>query len=181
MKTSYQYAIQYNTHLKQAGLFLDSLIHKHPPFESGDALLLNTEPNTNTLIDDVNSLYIHDELHTIIIPYVNVHFRERMITGWNKLKGFDVKVAVYEFNLQYRNINEYVFGSTNTVGNPYTLFGNSYPNIRLEFVDVGMILSYKSLEYTKLCTALHIVELEPLVWKNYVNQYLVNALIQNSS
>lgn len=188
MKTSQQYAIQYQTSLNQGGCFLYNLIHKHDEFVDGDKLLLDTEPNSHDLVDNAGLVRRYEDnpllnknIELVVIPYVNKHFRERMIKGWNKLKGFDVKVATYEFNLQYRNINEYVFNTGYTKGNPYTQFSNAYPSIRLEFIDVGMILMYKELEYTKLCKALSIRELDTVVWKNYVNQYLVNALIVNAS
>jgi hypothetical protein len=151
---------------------------------NSNKIVYNTSPNSHTLLDDFtlvmpykNNLITNSNVNTIVIPYVNKHFRERMIKGWNHLKGFDVKVATYEFNKQYRMLNDYVFNIGSNHGNVYKTFSHNYPSVRLEFIDIGMILMYKEREYSKLCKALSIEPLDATVWKNYVNQYRVTVSI----
>ena len=158
-------------------------------------MVFKTNPNTHALLDPINHESHHQQfvlekflawdthrvtqsgVSTIIIPYVNKHFLNEMIKGWKHLKGFDVKVATYEFNKQYRMLNDYVFDIGTKYGNTYKDFTLRFPNVRLEFIDIGMILMYKEREYSKLCNALNVKELSSTTWKNYVNQYKMNQLI----
>ena len=147
-------------------------------------MVFKTNPNTHAFIDPTHHAIdwltpkvTQSNVKTIIIPYVNKHFLNEMIKGWKHLKGFDVKVATYEFNKQYRMLNDYVYNIGTEHGNMYKDFSAKYPDIRLEFIDIGMILMYKEREYTKLCKALNVKELSTTTWKNYVNQYKMNQLI----
>jgi len=176
------YGIHYNSYLTNAGEFLSSLIQKHSCFKESKTLL-----TTHTLLDDHNFL---DENHvtTIIIPYIHQSFRDQMIKSWEHLKGYESRHAVYEFNRQYRMLNDYIYDCGHKHGNPYKDFRDERLNrnlstINLEFIDIGKILRYNDFEYNKLVKALKctpIVEGDMFcckTWYEYVNQYINNKLI----
>ena len=169
---------------------LDTIMNNTKDKRNISKMVFKTNPNTHALLDpisheldncafctDLNTIKSSSTVSTIIIPYVNKHFRDEMIKGWKHLKGFDVRVATYVFNKQYRMLNDYVFDIGTNHGNIYKDFTLRFPNVRLEFIDIGMILMYKEREYTKLCKALGVKELSTTTWKNYVNQYKMNQLI----
>ena len=163
---------------------LDTIVANQNNSRNISKMVFKTNPNTHALLDPINHELDWDthrvtqsNVKTIIIPYVNKHFLNEMIKGWKHLKGFDVKIATYEFNKQYRMLNDYVFDIGTNHGNIYKDFTAKFPNVRLEFIDIGMILMYKEREYTKLCKALGVKELSTTTWKNYVNQYKMNQLI----
>ena len=163
---------------------LDTILNNMKDNSHITKMVYKTNPNTHALLDPHIMKYDGDthrvtqsNVKTIIIPYVNKHFLNEMIKGWKHLKGFDVRVATYEFNKQYRMLNDYVFDIGTKHGNTYKDFTAKFPDVRLEFIDIGMILMYKEREYSKLCNALNVKELSSTTWKNYVNQYKMNQLI----
>ena len=163
---------------------LDTIMNNTKDKRNISKMVFKTNPNTHAFIDPVNHAIDwltpkveQSNVKTIIIPYVNKHFLNEMIKGWKHLKGFDVRVATYEFNKQYRMLNDYVFNIGSNHGNMYKDFSTKFPDVRLEFIDIGMILMYKEREYSKLCNALNVKELSSTTWKNYVNQYKMNQLI----
>ena len=163
---------------------MNNKIHYAKDKKNITKMVFKTNPNTHALLDPINHELDWDthrvtqsNVKTIIIPYVNKHFLNEMIKGWKHLKGFDVRVATYEFNKQYRMLNDYVFDIGTKHGNVYKDFTLKFPDVRLEFIDIGMILMYKEREYTKLCNALNVKELSTTTWKNYVNCYKMNQLI----
>ena len=163
---------------------LDTIMNNTKDKRNISKMVFKTNPNTHAFIDPVNHAIDwltpkveQSNVKTIIIPYVNKHFLNEMIKGWKHLKGFDVRVATYEFNKQYRMLNDYVFNIGSNHGNMYKDFSTKFPDVRLEFIDIGMILMYKEREYSKLCNALNVKELSTTTWKNYVNQYKMNQLI----
>jgi len=178
------YAIQYSSYLTNAGEFLSSFISKHSGFGNTKTLL-----TTHTLLQDHGN-QSQSHTTTIIVPFVHLHFRERMIKSWEQLEGFDVKVATYEFDKQYRMINDYLYDTGHKHGNPYKDFRDERLNSRhcscnLEFIDVGRLLMYNDSEYDKLVKA---VNTKALVskdltccnsWKEYVEQYINNQMIIN--
>ena len=176
------YAIQFCSYLTTAGEFLSSFIKIHPAFdEPNNTKILLT---TNMLLKDHGRLTQH-HVTTIIIPYIHLHFRDRMIKSWEHLDGFDVKLATYEFNKQYRMINDYIYDTGHKKGNPYKDFrderlNNRHPDIKLEFIDVGRLLMYKDSEYNRLIKALTSKDLFCCnSWKDYIEQYITNKLIIN--
>jgi hypothetical protein len=181
------YAIQFCSYLTTAGEFLASFIRKHPGFIKAN----NTKTllTTHTLLKDHGSLTQHN-VTTVIVPYIHLHFRERMIKAWEHLDGFDVKLATYEFNKQYRMINDYLYDIGHKHGNIYKDFRDErlntrHPSIKLEFVDVGRLLMYNDSEYIKLVIALNTRILVagdmPCcdTWKDYIEQYIKNQMIVN--
>jgi len=163
---------------------MNNKIHYAKDKKNITKMVFKTNPNTHALLDPINHELDWDThrvtqsgVSTIIIPYVNKHFLNEMIKGWKHLKGFDVRVATYEFNKQYRMLNDYVFNIGSNHGNMYKDFSTKFPDVRLEFIDIGMILMYKEREYSKLCNALNVKELSTTTWKNYVNCYKMNQLI----
>ena len=181
------YAIQFCSYLTTAGEFLASFIKKHPGFkESNNTKTLLT---THTLLKDHGRLTQH-HVTTVIVPYIHLHFRDRMIKSWEHLEDFEVKSAIYEFNKQYRMINDFIYDKGHKKGNPYKDFrderlNSRHPDIKLEFVDVGRLLMYNDSEYDKLVKA---VNTKALVskdltccnsWKEYVEQYINNQMIIN--
>ena len=157
------YAIQYSSYLTEGGDFLSALIVNHSGFNKSvendipqDKELLTIE----TLTDwDHTKEYII-EPHTIIIPFVHMHFRERMIKVWEQLDSAKGRLTVYEFDKQYRMINDYLYDTGHKHGNIYKDFrderiNNNNSPIKLEFIDVGRLLMYKDSEYDKLVTALN--------------------------
>jgi hypothetical protein len=181
------YAIQFCSYLTTAGEFLSSFIKIHPAFdEPNNTKILLT---TNMLLKDHGRLTQH-HVTTIIIPYIHLHFRDRMIKSWEHLDGFDVKLATYEFNKQYRMINDYIYDTGHKKGNPYKDFrderlNNRHPDIKLEFIDVGRLLMYKDSEYNRLIKALNTKALTSKdlfccnSWKDYIEQYIKNQMIVN--
>ena len=181
------YAIQFCSYLTTAGEFLASFIRKHPGFtESNNTKTLLT---TKTLLSDQGQL-TRNHVTTIIVPYIHLHFRERMIKSWEHLNDFDVKLATYEFNKQYRMINDFIYDTGHKKGNPYKDFRDErldsrHPSIQLEFVDVGRLLMYKDSEYIRLVMALNTRVLIPgdmpccNSWKEYIEQYISNQMIVN--
>ena len=181
------YAIQFCSYLTTAGEFLASFIRKHPGFtESNNTKTLLT---TKTLLSDQGQL-TRNHVTTIIVPYIHLHFRERMIKSWEHLNDFDVKLATYEFNKQYRMINDFIYDTGHKHGNLYKDFRDErldsrHPSIQLEFVDVGRLLMYKDSEYIRLVMALNTSVLIPgdlsccNSWKDYVEQYINNQMIVN--
>lgn len=178
------YAIQFCSYLTTAGEFLASFIKKHHGFDDTKTLL-----TTHTLLQDHGN-QSQSHTTTIIVPYIHLHFRERMIKSWEHLDGFDVKRATYEFNKQYRMINDYIFDTGHKKGNLYKDFrderlNSRHCNCNLEFIDVGRLLMYKDSEYDKLVKTLNT---EPLSrkdtpccnsWKDYIEQYIKNQMIVN--
>ena len=181
------YAIQFCSYLTTAGEFLASFINKHTGFkESNNTKTLLT---THTLLKDHGSLTQH-HVTTIIVPYIHLHFRDRMIKSWEHLEDFEIKSAMYEFNKQYRMINDFIYDKGHKKGNPYKDFrderlNSRHPAIKLEFVDVGRLLMYNDSEYIKLVMALNTRVLIPgdmpccNSWKEYIEQYINNQLIVN--
>tara|TARA_B100001245_G_C22839701_1_gene403662 strand:- start:314 stop:871 length:558 start_codon:yes stop_codon:yes gene_type:complete len=178
------YAIQYSSYLTNAGEFLSSFIRKHSGF--GDTKTLLT---THTLLQDHGN-QSQSHTTTIIVPFIHLHFRERMIKSWEQLEGFDVKVATYEFDKQYRMINDYLYDTGHKHGNPYKDFrderlSSRHCSCKLEFVDIGRLLMYNDSEYDKLVKTLNT---EPLSrkdtpccnsWKEYIEQYINHQMIVN--
>jgi hypothetical protein len=181
------YAIQFCSYLTTAGEFLASFINKHPGFtESNNTKTLLT---TKTLLKDHGRLTQH-HVTTVIVPYIHLHFRDRMIKSWEHLEGFDVRLAIYEFDKQYRMINDFIYDTGHKKGNPYKDFRDErlntrHPNIKLEFVDVGRLLMYNDSEYIKLVMTLNTRVLAPgdmsccNTWKDYIEQYINNQMIIN--
>ena len=185
------YAIQYSSYLATGGEFLSALINKHTGFNESvendipqDKQLLSLE---NLSDWDHTKEYII-EPQTIIIPFVHMHFRERMIKVWEQLDAADGRLAVYEFDKQYRMINDYLYDTGHKHGNIYKDFrderiNNNQSPINLQFVDVGRLLMYNESEYTKLVSALNTTPLtkEDVFccnsWKEYVEQYISNQMI----
>ena len=185
------YAIQYSSYLTEGGEFLSALIVNHSGFNKSvendipqDKELLTIE----TLTDwDHTKEYII-EPHTIIIPFVHMHFRERMIKVWEQLDSAKGRLTVYEFDKQYRMINDYLYDTGHKHGNIYKDFrderiNNNNSPIKLEFIDVGRLLMYKDSEYDKLVTALNTTPLSKddvfccNSWKDYIEQYITNQMI----
>jgi hypothetical protein len=185
------YAIQYSSYLTEGGEFLSALIVNHSGFNKSvendipqDKELLTIE----TLTDwDHTKEYII-EPHTIIIPFVHMHFRERMIKVWEQLDSAKGRLTVYEFDKQYRMINDYLYDTGHKHGNIYKDFrderiNNNNSPIKLEFIDVGRLLMYKDSEYDKLVTALNTTPLSKddvfccNSWKDYIEQYISNQMI----
>lgn len=185
------YAIQYSSYLTEGGEFLSALIVNHSGFNESveddipqDKELLTIE----TLTDwDHTKEYII-EPHTIIIPFVHMHFRERMIKVWEQLDSARGRLTVYEFDKQYRMINDYLYDTGHKHGNIYKDFrderiNNNNSPIKLEFIDVGRLLMYKDSEYDKLVTALNTTPLSKddvfccNSWKDYIEQYISNQMI----
>jgi hypothetical protein len=185
------YAIQYSSYLTEGGEFLSALIVNHSGFNESvendipqDKQLLCME----TLTDwDHTKEYII-EPHTIIIPFVHMHFRERMIKVWEQLDSARGRLTVYEFDKQYRMINDYLYDTGHKHGNIYKDFrderlANDNSPIKLEFVDVGRLLMYNDSEYEKLVTALNTTPLSKddmfccNTWKDYIEQYITNQMI----
>ena len=185
------YAIQYSSYLTEGGDFLSALIVNHSGFNKSvendipqDKELLTIE----TLTDwDHTKEYII-EPHTIIIPFVHMHFRERMIKVWEQLDSAKGRLTVYEFDKQYRMINDYLYDTGHKHGNIYKDFrderiNNNNSPIKLEFIDVGRLLMYKDSEYDKLVTALNTTPLSKddvfccNSWKDYIEQYISNQMI----
>ena len=185
------YAIQYSSYLTEGGDFLSALIVNHSGFNKSvendipqDKELLTIE----TLTDwDHTKEYII-EPHTIIIPFVHMHFRERMIKVWEQLDSAKGRLTVYEFDKQYRMINDYLYDTGHKHGNIYKDFrderiNNNNSPIKLEFIDVGRLLMYKDSEYDKLVTALDTTPLSKddvfccNSWKDYIEQYISNQMI----
>ena len=117
-----------------------------------------------------------------------MHFRERMIKVWEQLDSAKGRLAVYEFDKQYRMINDYLFDTGHKHGNIYKDFRddrifNKHSPIKLEFVDVGRLLMYNDSEYEKLITALNTSPLSKddvfccNSWKDYIEQYITNQMI----
>jgi hypothetical protein len=113
-----------------------------------------------------------------------------MIKSWEHLEGFDVRLAIYEFDKQYRMINDFIYDTGHKKGNPYKDFRDErlntrHPNIKLEFVDVGRLLMYNDSEYIKLVMTLNTRVLAPgdmsccNTWKDYIEQYINNQMIIN--
>ena len=175
------YAIQYSSYLTAGGEFLSALIANHSGFNESvendipqDKELLTME----TLTDwDHTKEYII-EPHTIIIPFVHMHFRERMIKVWEQLDSARGRLTVYEFDKQYRMINDYLYDTGHKHGNIYKDFRDERINnnspIKLEFIDIGRILMYNDSEYEKLVTALNTTPLSKEdvfccnSWKDYI-------------
>jgi|TARA_B110000438_G_C15718849_1_gene608819 hypothetical protein len=185
------YAIQYSSYLTEGGEFLSALIVNHSGFNKSvendipqDKELLTIE----TLTDwDHTKEYII-EPHTIIIPFVHMHFRERMIKVWEQLDSAKGRLTVYEFDKQYRMINDYLYDTGHKHGNIYKDFrderiNNNNSPIKLEFIDVGRLLMYKDSEYDKLVTSLDTTPLSKddvfccNSWKDYIEQYISNQMI----
>ena len=168
------YAIHFNSYLANAGEFLSSFITTHS--ECDNLLIIDSlEESNQTFLNENN-------VTTVVIPYIHLHFRERLLALWEDItEDFDIRLAIYEFNSQYRMINDYLFDCGHKHGNLYKDFRdvrifNNQPSINLAFTDVGRLLTFNEQEYKKLTDALNV---QPLSsgdwiggnWKNYVQQY----------
>jgi len=185
------YAIQYSSYLTTAGEFLSAFIEKHSGFNQSiendiptDKKLLTLTYLTGWSHHKLNE----NEIETIFIPFVHMHFRERIIKVWEQLDSAKGRLAVYEFDKQYRMINDYLYDTGHKHGNIYKDFRddrifNKHSPIKLEFVDVGRLLMYNDSEYEKLITALNTSPLSKddvfccNSWKDYIEQYITNQMI----
>tara|TARA_B110000285_G_scaffold84178_1_gene96648 strand:- start:819 stop:1397 length:579 start_codon:yes stop_codon:yes gene_type:complete len=185
------YAIQYSSYLTTAGEFLSAFIEKHSGFNQSiendiptDKKLLTLTYLTGWSHHKLNE----NEIETIFIPFVHMHFRERIIKVWEQLDSAKGRLAVYEFDKQYRMINDYLYDTGHKHGNIYKDFRddrifNKHSPIKLEFVDVGRLLMYNDSEYEKLVTALNTTPLSKddvfccNSWKDYIEQYITNQMI----
>ena len=189
------YAIQYSSYLTTAGEFLSAFIEKHSGFNESVENDIPQDKQLLTMKSDSTRDWEHpvlnqNKVEIIIIPFVHIHFRERMIKIWEQLDSARGRLAVYEFDKQYRMINDYLYDTGHKHGNIYKDFRddrvfNKHSPIRLEFVDVGRILMYNESEYEKLITALGTKPLSKddvfccNSWKDYVDQYISNQMIIN--
>jgi|TARA_B110000495_G_scaffold200_1_gene129 hypothetical protein len=164
-------AIQYGSYLISAGEFLSKFISTHYGCKS----ILHIEALDNDKLNE-------SSIKTVIVPYIHIHFRERLLTLWEPSNGFDfTRLATYEYDIQYRMINDYLFDSGHKHGNLYKDLRNERINnedtpIELVFTDVGRLLTYDELEYERLIISLntHPLSSEDWIggnWKNYVDQY----------
>ena len=185
------YAIQYGSYLTTAGEFLSALIEKHSGFNQSIENDIPTDKKLLTLTSLTG--WTHHKLNenkieTIFIPFVHMHFRERIIKVWEQLDSAKGRLAVYEFDKQYRIINDYLYDTGHKHGNIYKDFRddrifNKHSPIKLEFVDVGRLLMYNDSEYEKLITALNTTPLSKddvfccNSWKDYIEQYITNQMI----
>lgn len=185
------YAIQYGSYLTTAGEFLSAFIEKHSGFNQSiendiptDKKLLTLTYLTGWSHHKLNE----NEIETIFIPFVHMHFRERIIKVWEQLDSAKGRLAVYEFDKQYRMINDYLYDTGHKHGNIYKDFRddrifNKHSPIKLEFVDVGRLLMYNDSEYEKLISALNTTPLSKddvfccNSWKDYIEQYITNQMI----
>ena len=171
-------AIQYGSYLISAGEFLSKFISTHYGCKS----ILHIEALDNDKLNE-------SSIKTVIVPYIHIHFRERLLTLWEPSNGFDfTKLATYEFDIQHRMINDYLYDTGHKHGNIYKDFrderiNNNNSPIKLEFIDVGRLLMYKDSEYDKLVTALNTTPLSKddvfccNSWKDYIEQYITNQMI----
>ena len=185
------YAIQYGSYLTTAGEFLSAFIEKHSGFNQSIENDIPTDKKLLTLTSLTG--WTHHKLNenkieTIFIPFVHMHFRERMIKVWEQLDSAKGRLTVYEFDKQYRMINDYLYDTGHKHGNIYKDFRddrifNKHSPIKLEFVDVGRLLMYNDSEYEKLITALNTSPLSKddvfccNSWKDYIEQYITNQMI----
>ena len=185
------YAIQYGSYLTTAGEFLSAFIEKHSGFNQSIENDIPTDKKLLTLTSLTG--WTHHKLNenkieTIFIPFVHMHFRERIIKVWEQLDSAKGRLAVYEFDKQYRMINDYLYDTGHKHGNIYKDFRddrifNKHSPIKLEFVDVGRLLMYNDSEYEKLVTALNTTPLSKddvfccNSWKDYIEQYITNQMI----
>ena len=185
------YAIQYSSYLTTAGEFLSAFIEKHSGFNQSIENDIPTDKKLLTLTSLTG--WTHHKLNenkieTIFIPFVHMHFRERIIKVWEQLDSAKGRLAVYEFDKQYRMINDYLYDTGHKHGNIYKDFRddrifNKHSPIKLEFVDVGRLLMYNDSEYEKLVTALNTTPLSKddvfccNSWKDYIEQYITNQMI----
>ena len=185
------YAIQYSSYLTTAGEFLSAFIEKHSGFNQSIENDIPTDKKLLTLTSLTG--WTHHKLNenkieTIFIPFVHMHFRERIIKVWEQLDSAKGRLAVYEFDKQYRMINDYLYDTGHKHGNIYKDFRddrifNKHSPIKLEFVDVGRLLMYNDSEYEKLITALNTSPLSKddvfccNSWKDYIEQYITNQMI----
>tara|TARA_R110000765_G_scaffold322594_2_gene414386 strand:+ start:328 stop:906 length:579 start_codon:yes stop_codon:yes gene_type:complete len=185
------YAIQYSSYLTTAGEFLSAFIEKHSGFNQSIENDIPTDKKLLTLTSLTG--WTHHKLNenkieTIFIPFVHMHFRERIIKVWEQLDSAKGRLAVYEFDKQYRMINDYLYDTGHKHGNIYKDFRddrifNKHSPIKLEFVDVGRLLMYNDSEYEKLITALNTTPLSKddvfccNSWKDYIEQYITNQMI----
>ena len=152
------YAIQYSSYLTTAGEFLSAFIEKHSGFNQSIENDIPTDKKLLTLTSLTG--WTHHKLNenkieTIFIPFVHMHFRERIIKVWEQLDSAKGRLAVYEFDKQYRMINDYLYDTGHKHGNIYKDFRddrifNKHSPIKLEFVDIGRLLMYNDSEYEKL-------------------------------
>ena len=172
-------AIHYGSYLTSAGDFLSKFISTHYGCKS--IVYIDTLDN-----DKLNK----NNIKTIIIPYIHLHFRERLLSLWEPSNGFEFsRLATHEFDVQYRMLNDYLFDTGHRHGNQYKDLRNKRINnedaeIELAFTDVGRLLTYNELEYEKLVTSLNTQPLstEDWIggdWKNYVEQYRTQLEILN--
>ena len=185
------YAIQYSSYLTTAGEFLSAFIEKHSGFNQSIENDIPTDKKLLTLTSLTG--WTHHKLNenkieTIFIPFVHMHFRERIIKVWEQLDSAKGRLAVYEFDKQYRMINDYLYDTGHKHGNIYKDFRddrifNKHSPIKLEFVDVGRLLMYNDSEYEKLISALNTTPLSKddvfccNSWKDYIEQYITNQMI----
>lgn len=165
-------AIQYELCFSNAGKFLTAFISTHYACKS----IIRLETLNNEKLND-------HHVGTVIVPYINDQFRERLTTIW------EIGTTIKEFDNQYRMVRDYLFDTGYEHGNLYKdlrdeRIKNENTPINLVFVDVGRLLSYDETEYDKLITAL---DTKPLSdedwiggnWKNYVDQYRTGLEILN--
>ena len=164
-------AIQYDSYLTSAGDFLSKFISTHYGCKS----IIHIETLDNFKLNN-------SSIKTIIVPYIHIHFHERLLTLWEPSNGFEYSsLAKNEFDTQYRMLNDYLFDTGHEHGNIYKdlrdeRINNEDAPIDLAFTDVGRLLTYNEVEYEKLITSLntHPLSNEYWIggdWKNYVEQY----------
>ena len=157
-------AIQYELCFSNAGKFLTAFISTHYACKSIIRLETLNNENLNT-----------HHIGTVIVPYINSHFTERLTTLW------EIGVDIKEFDNQHRMMNDYLLDTGYEHGNIYKdlrnqRIKNEETPINLLFTDIGKLLTYSETEYEKLITVL---DTHPLSdkdwiggnWKNYVDQY----------
>ena len=165
-------AIHYELYFSNAGKFLTSLISTHYACKS----IVHLEALKNDKLND-------HHIGTVIVPYINDHFRERLTTLW------EIGMSIKEFDNQYRMMDDYLFDTGYEHGNLFKdlrneRIKNENTPVNLVFTDVGKLLSYDETEYEKLITVL---DTRPLSnedwiggnWKNYVEQYRTGLEILN--
>jgi hypothetical protein len=172
-------AIHYDAYLTSAGDFLSKFISTHYGCKS----IIHIKTLDNYKLNE-------SSIKTVVIPYIHIHFRDRLLTLWEPSNGFDFnRLATYEFDIQYRMINDYLFDTGHKHGNLYKdlrdeRISNKDNTIDLAFTDVGRILTYNEQEYEKLITSLNTHPLSDKDWiggdwKNYVEQYRTQLEIIN--
>jgi len=169
---SNRYAIQYDSHLTNAGKFFTALVTKH--------YMCKSIPHIETL--DNKTLNKHNT-KTVVIPYIRYEFKERLLTLW------EIDSKREEFDTQFRMIDDYLFDVGHKYGNTYKdlrdeRINREDPPITLRFIDIGKLLAFDDREYEQLVLSLNT---KPLStddwiggdWKNYVEQYRTQLEVLN--